>query len=116
MTAHLKTAWAENPAIAVHLVKRFQSQRLVSEVRWQVLNFPHKVLNEPDALEILLGSQLPGDVSFQLKVRSLSKLSAMLTLAVPSILGPIEPNHGSHVLHARVRQPSLHHTVCNEGA
>jgi phosphatidylinositol 4-kinase len=66
--AHLKTAWAENPAIAVHLVKRFQSQRLATEVRWQVLNFPHKVLDEPDALEILLGSQLPGDVSFQLKV------------------------------------------------
>ncbi|EAT89133.2 hypothetical protein SNOG_03928 [Parastagonospora nodorum SN15] len=67
VTAHLKTAWAENPAIAVHLVKRFQSQRLASEVRWQVLNFPHRVLDEPDALEILLGSQLPGDVSFQLK-------------------------------------------------
>jgi phosphatidylinositol 4-kinase len=64
----LKTAWAENPAIAVHLVKRFQSQRLVTEVRWQVLNFPHRVIEEPDALEILLGSQLPGDVSFQLKV------------------------------------------------
>ena len=67
VTAHLKTAWAENPAIAVHLVKRFQSQKLASEVRWQVLNFPHKVLEVPDALEILLGKELPGDVSFQLK-------------------------------------------------
>ncbi|KAJ4370467.1 phosphatidylinositol-4- kinase [Neocucurbitaria cava] len=67
VTAHLKTAWAENPAIAVHLIKRFQSHRLNTEVRWQVLNFPHKVLDEPDALEILLGNQLPGDVSFQLK-------------------------------------------------
>ncbi|KAF2134137.1 hypothetical protein P153DRAFT_363122 [Dothidotthia symphoricarpi CBS 119687] len=67
VTAHLKTAWAENPAIAVHLPKRFQSQRLNTEVRWQVLNFPHKVLDEPDALEILLGNQLPSDVSFQLK-------------------------------------------------
>ncbi|KAH7069501.1 hypothetical protein FB567DRAFT_540259 [Paraphoma chrysanthemicola] len=67
VTAHLKAAWAENPAIAVHLIKRFQSQRLATEVRWQVLNFPHKVLDEPDALEVLLGSQLPGDVSFQLK-------------------------------------------------
>jgi phosphatidylinositol 4-kinase len=64
----LKTAWAENPAIAVHLVKRFQSPRLASEVRFQVLNFPQKVLDQPDALEILLGSQLPSDVSFQLKV------------------------------------------------
>jgi len=65
--AYLKTAWAENPAIAVHLIKRFQSQRLLTEVRWQVLNFPHKVLDIPDALEILLGNQLPDDVSFQLK-------------------------------------------------
>lgn len=71
----MKTAWAENPAIAVHLVKRFQSPRLASEVRFQVLNFPQKVLDQPDALEILLGSQLPSDVSFQLKVciRSLAK-------------------------------------------
>lgn len=72
MTTHLKTAWLENPAIAVHLVKRFQSHRLNTEVRWQVLNFPHKVLDEPDALEILLGNQLPGDVSFQLKVLQFS--------------------------------------------
>jgi phosphatidylinositol 4-kinase len=68
VTGYLKTAWAENPAIAVHLVQRFQSPRLAQEVRWQVLNFPHKVLDEPDALEILLGNQLPTDVSFQLKV------------------------------------------------
>ena len=68
ITSHLKTAWAENPAIAIHMVKRFQSPRLTTEVRWQVLNFPHKVLDQPDALEILLGSGLPADVSFQLKV------------------------------------------------
>ncbi|CAI6341867.1 unnamed protein product [Periconia digitata] len=67
VTAHLKTAWDENPAIAVHLAQRFQSQRLNTEVRWQVLNFPHKVLDEPDALEILLGNGLPNDVTFQLK-------------------------------------------------
>jgi phosphatidylinositol 4-kinase len=41
---------------------------LATELRFQVLNFPHKVLEEPDALEILLDNQLPGDVSFQLKV------------------------------------------------
>ncbi|KAF1953865.1 phosphatidylinositol 4-kinase-like protein STT4 [Byssothecium circinans] len=67
VTAHLKTAWDENPAIAVHLPQRFQSQRLATEVRWQVLNFPHKVLDDPDALEILLGNSLPLDVTFQLK-------------------------------------------------
>ncbi|KAF2749622.1 phosphatidylinositol 4-kinase-like protein STT4 [Sporormia fimetaria CBS 119925] len=67
VTAHLKTAWAENPRLAVHLPQRFQSARLAQEVRWQVLNFPHKVLDDPDALEILLAGQLPSDVSFQLK-------------------------------------------------
>ncbi|EMD85075.1 hypothetical protein COCC4DRAFT_45488 [Bipolaris maydis ATCC 48331] len=67
VTAHLKTAWAEHTGIAVHLVKRFQSQRLNNEVRWQILNFPQKALDEPDALEILLGNSLPNDVSFQLR-------------------------------------------------
>lgn len=68
VTGHLKTAWVENPHLAVHLPQRFQSVRLAQEVRWQVLNFPHKVLDDPDALELLLGNQLPSDVSFQLKV------------------------------------------------
>jgi phosphatidylinositol 4-kinase len=67
VAAYVKTAWAENPAIAIQMLKRFQSPRLQSEVRFQVLNFPHKVLDEPDALEVMLGNQLPGDVSFQLK-------------------------------------------------
>ena len=70
ISGYLKTAWDENPAIAVHLPKRFQNQRLNSEVRFQVLNFPQRVLDEPDALEILLGRQLPNDVTFQLKVRA----------------------------------------------
>ncbi|KAF1996104.1 hypothetical protein P154DRAFT_525820 [Amniculicola lignicola CBS 123094] len=67
VTGYLKTAWAESPSLAAHLPQRFQSPRLKTEVRWQVLNFPHKVLDEPDALELLLGDQLPSDVSFQLK-------------------------------------------------
>lgn len=67
ISGFLKTAWAENPALAVHLVQRFQSQKLTNDVRWLLLNFPQKVLNEPDALEILLGAEMPGDVSFQLK-------------------------------------------------
>jgi len=75
VTAHLKTAWDENPLIAVHLPKRFQNQRLNTEVRFQVLNFPQRVLGEPDAIEILLGKQLPNDVTFQLKVCNVTTLS-----------------------------------------
>lgn len=63
----LKTAWIENPAIAVQLAFRFNSLRLATEIRWLILNFPEKVLDQPDALEILLDKALPDDVSFQLK-------------------------------------------------
>ena len=59
----------ENPSLAVHLAQRFNSSNVTSELRWLLLNFPEKVLDEPDALEMLLGSSLPNDVSFQLKVR-----------------------------------------------
>lgn len=70
MTSIVKTAWAYSPTLAVHLVARFNSQKLAADVRWQILNFPEKVLHEPGALEMLLGPALPNDVSFQLKVRS----------------------------------------------
>ncbi|KAK8186207.1 hypothetical protein BC567DRAFT_246025 [Phyllosticta citribraziliensis] len=63
----LKTAWAEHPHLAVQLAARYNSQRLANEVRWLVLNFPEKVLDEPAALEIMLGRALPDDISFQLK-------------------------------------------------
>lgn len=59
----------ENPSLAVHLAQRVNSSNVTSELRWLLLNFPEKVLDEPDALEMLLGSSLPHDVSFQLKVR-----------------------------------------------
>ena len=102
----------------MHLLKRFQSQRLATEVRWQVLNFPHKVLDEPDAIEILLGSQMPGDVSFQLKVCLIRRVNPMarLTTTVPTVLEIGKPHHGGNVLYAGLRKSSLHHSVCDESA
>jgi phosphatidylinositol 4-kinase len=73
MSALLKTAWMESPALAIQLVHRFQSPRIAEDVRWLLLNFPEKAIGEPDALELLLGSSLPADVSFQLKVRTCSE-------------------------------------------
>jgi len=62
-----RTAWAEDPALAIQLVTRFPSQQLVKDVRFLLLNFPEKALHEPDAIGLLLGEALPLDVSFQLK-------------------------------------------------
>ena len=67
LSAVLRTAWSESPALAIQLVNRFHSARLVNDVRWLLLNFPQKAIHEPDALQILLGSSLSNDVSFQLK-------------------------------------------------
>lgn len=63
----LPAAWAEDPAIAVQLVKRFQSPRLEADVRRRILQFPEKVVDQPDAVQIMLGDKLSGGLTFQLK-------------------------------------------------
>ncbi|KAL2157420.1 hypothetical protein VTH06DRAFT_6112 [Thermothelomyces fergusii] len=65
--ALVRTAWAENPSLAVHLASRFQYVRVQREVRCLLLNFPAKAAAEPEAIPILIGGALPDDVSFQLK-------------------------------------------------
>jgi hypothetical protein len=49
-----------------------------NDIRWLLLNFPEKALDEPSSLEVVLGAELPSDVSFQLKVR-LSSLRSSKT-------------------------------------
>ncbi|CAK7217562.1 Phosphatidylinositol 4-kinase stt4 [Sporothrix bragantina] len=63
----IRTAWQESPSLAIELATRFQNPRVLKEVRWLLLNFPSKAVNEPDALPLLLDGSLPHDVSFQLK-------------------------------------------------
>ncbi|KAL2756186.1 hypothetical protein ACRALDRAFT_2059389 [Sodiomyces alcalophilus JCM 7366] len=63
----VRTAWAEDPSIAIQLATIFQMPRIHKEVRWLLLNFPAKAVSEPEALPILLSGALPEDVSFQLK-------------------------------------------------
>ena len=63
----IRTAWAQDPGIAIHLPKRFANEQIRSEVRFLLINFPIKALQYADSLELLLGSALPHDLSFQLK-------------------------------------------------
>lgn len=64
----IRVAWAESPSLAIELVSRFSNFHSVqSEVRWLLLNFASKAIDEPEALPILLGGELPGDVRDQLK-------------------------------------------------
>ncbi|GAB1191470.1 hypothetical protein APSETT444_000649 [Aspergillus pseudonomiae] len=66
-TSLLRLAWAEHPGLAIQLGARFPSVKLKNDIRWLLLNFPEKVIDEPSSLEIMLGATLPADISFQLK-------------------------------------------------
>ncbi len=68
LSAVYKAAWAEHPGLAIQLITRFRSQKLANDIRWLLVNFPERAIGEPDALQILLGSSMPSDISFQLKV------------------------------------------------
>lgn len=59
----------------MQLVARFPSPKLHEQVRWLLLNFPDKAIAEPEAAQLLLGNALPNDVSFQLKVCYLLRIS-----------------------------------------
>ena len=64
----LQTAWDEDPRIAVQLATRFpHSSRLKQDIRRLVIRQPEKAIHEPDALYLLLGAELPGDIKNQLR-------------------------------------------------
>lgn len=67
----LRLAWTEHPGLAIQLAARFPSAKLTGNIRWLLLNFPEKALDEAASLELLFGTSLPQDVSFQLKVCAL---------------------------------------------
>lgn len=95
----VRTAWDQNPSLAVQLVARFPSTRLLNDVRFLVLNFPEKALSEPEAVQLLLGSALPADLSFQLKVCSTIPFSYLvLTSTVPPVLGSRQSNNSCNLL------------------
>lgn len=92
LSAVCKTAWAEHPGLAIQLNTRFQSQKLANDIRLLLLNCPEKAIEEPDALQILLGATMPTDVSFQLKV-SFAGTAYKSTLILQYLLywAPVNP-------------------------
>ena len=65
----IRTAWAEDPALAIELVTRFPSAKVRQDVRWLLVNFPEKAIGVADGISLLLGSAIPNDISYQLKVQ-----------------------------------------------
>lgn len=110
---YISTAWAESPAIAIELCARFQSPRILNEVRSLLLKYPEKAVSEPEALPILLGSSMPADVTSQLKVSASKAQDGVLrlTFAVFAVLGTGEPDHRGDLFHAGISEPSFYHAI-----
>ena len=68
MSQLVRTAWKQDPRLAVRLTSRFSSERLYGEVRNLLRAHPERLVDEPDALHILIGASLPPDLSSQLRV------------------------------------------------
>ena len=63
-----KTAWQQDPSIAIELATRFPFLRLQREVRHLLLSTPDLAVACPEALPLIFGGHLPDDVNSQLKV------------------------------------------------
>jgi len=67
LSSILRSAWIEHPSLAIQLTTRFASTNLANDLRSLLLKQPQRAIEEPEALQILIGSFLPADVSLQLK-------------------------------------------------
>ncbi|KAG6249440.1 hypothetical protein E4U24_002125 [Claviceps purpurea] len=97
----VKTAWQQDPSIAIEMSTRFQFPRLQREVRQLLLSSPEKAIADPEALPVMFGGHLPDDVNSQLKVRipfglflnEIMKLSAQVLTSAQYLLvwAPVNP-------------------------
>lgn len=110
----VRTAWWQDPAIALELAARFPSPRLQRDIRFLLLTMPEKAVSEPEALHLIFGGLLPEDVALQhLKVcfKHGHLWVYQLTLIVSSVLGACEPCHSRYHVLAGLRGPSFHYPV-----
>ncbi|WZH39701.1 Phosphatidylinositol 4-kinase [Fusarium acuminatum] len=61
----IRTAWWQDPAIAIELAARFPFPRLQRDIRFLLLTMPEKAIFEPEALHLIFGGSLPDDVGAQ---------------------------------------------------
>ncbi|KAI1065959.1 hypothetical protein LB507_000436 [Fusarium sp. FIESC RH6] len=61
----IRTAWWQDPAIAIELATRFPFPRLQRDIRFLLLTMPEKAIFSPEALSLIFGGALPDDVGAQ---------------------------------------------------
>jgi phosphatidylinositol 4-kinase len=68
----VRTAWWQDPGIAIELATRFKFPRLLRDIRFLLLTMPEKAVFEAEALPLMFGGHLPDDVLPQLRVSCLN--------------------------------------------
>ena len=63
----LVAAWDENPSLAIQIALRAQSPSVTKEVRNFILRTPVKVINQPEAIQMVLDDKLSKEVNSQLR-------------------------------------------------
>ncbi|CAM1507129.1 Fc.00g067700.m01.CDS01 [Cosmosporella sp. VM-42] len=61
----VRTAWWQDPAIAIELATRFPYPRLHRDIRFLLLTMPEKAVSLPEALPLMFDGHLPDDVGLQ---------------------------------------------------
>ncbi|KAH6898896.1 hypothetical protein B0T10DRAFT_122905 [Thelonectria olida] len=61
----VRTAWWQDPAIAIELATRFPYPRLQRDIRFLLLTMPEKAVSEAEAIPLIFGGFLPEDVNVQ---------------------------------------------------
>ena len=65
LSSFLHIAWIESPSLVVQLNSRFNSAKLNDDIRRILLRSPERAIEEPEALQVLIGSSMPPDISAQ---------------------------------------------------
>ena len=67
LSSVLETAWIESPSLVIQLVTRLGSSKLTNNARSLLLKYPERAIEEPDAIQLMIGPSIPADVSLQSK-------------------------------------------------
>lgn len=113
----LQTAWLESPRLAIQLTKRFQFPRLSANVRNLLLRYPEQVVDNPEAIQFILGDGVPPDISVQLKVRNFADPPTftyyILIDVVFALLGTCGSNYCHNLLPSLIFKQRIYTTVCD---
>lgn len=118
--ALVRRAWKIFPAAAVHMGERFKIPQVQAELARLIRSHPRAVIDVPEALHFLLGTQLESPAVPALKVSLGVRLlwpdfANVGHDSVARVVGSRAPGHRGNLFPAPLRQQSSRLAVCHAG-